>query len=129
MKNDIVYIVDDDDSIRKALKRLLKSAGYHARTFVSAEAFLEFTPDKGKGVLVLDIQLPGMTGFDLQEVLTSKGTIYPIIFITAHDDNQWKERAKKRGAVDYLRKPFEEKAFLGAIRNCLQRSHLGKALK
>jgi len=120
MNSDIVYIVDDDDSIRRALKRLLKSAGYHARTFASAEAFFEFTPDKGRGVLVLDIQLPGMTGFDLEEKLTSKGTTYPIIFMTAHENRQWQKRAEEIGAISYLKKPFDENVFLDAIGRCLQ---------
>lgn len=124
MNDNIVYIVDDDNSIRRALKRLLKSAGYHARTFASAEAFLEFTPDKGKGVLVLDIQLPGMTGFDLQEELVSRELVYSIIFITAHDNEKWKQRAEERGAAGYLRKPFEEKALLNIIGNSLKCSHL-----
>ena len=116
---DIVYIVDDDDSIRKSLKRLLKSAGYEAKTFGSAEAFLEFTPDNSIGCLILDIQLPGITGFDLEKKLASKGKTYPIIFITAHDNQKWKQRAEKKGAVDYLRKPFKEQALLNAIGKCL----------
>ena len=117
---DIVYIVDDDDSVRKALKRLLKSAGYQARTFDSAEAFLECIPDKGGGCLVLDINLPGMTGLDLQEMLVSRNVAYLIIFMTAYDNKQWQARAEKRGAVCYLRKPFAEQALLDAIDKCRQ---------
>jgi FixJ family two-component response regulator len=117
---DIVYIVDDDDSVRKALKRLLKSAGYQARTFKSAEAFLEFIPDKGGGCLVLDINLPGMTGLDLQEMLVSRDVAYRIIFMTAYDNKQWQARGEKRGAVGYLRKPFAEQALLDAIGKCRQ---------
>jgi FixJ family two-component response regulator len=117
---DIVYIVDDDDSIRRALKRLLKSAGYQTLTFESAEAFLEFIPDKGGGCLVLDIQLPGMTGFDLQEMLVSRSVTYRIIFMTAYDDKQYQERAEKRDAVAFLRKPFGEQALLDAIGKCRQ---------
>jgi FixJ family two-component response regulator len=122
---DIVYIVDDDDSIRRALKRLLSAAGYQARTFESAEAFLELIPDKGGGCLVLDIHLPGMTGFDLQEMLVSRGMAYRIIFMTAYDNKRWQERAEKRGAVGYLRKPFGEQALLKAIGKCLQMKKLG----
>ena len=81
-----VYVVDDDDSIRRALKRLLRSVGYHALTFASAEEFLEFAPEPGEGCIVLDIRLSGMTGFDLQEKLASRGPKYPVIFMTAHDN-------------------------------------------
>ena len=111
-----VYVVDDDESIRRALKRLLRSVGYHALTFASAEEFLEFTPEPGEGCLVLDIHLPGMTGLDLQEKLASRGTDYPVIIMTAYDNPQWQERAKRAGAVAYLRKPFHEQSLLDAIR-------------
>jgi len=110
-----VYVVDDDESIRKALKRLLRSMGYHAVAFESAEDFMEATSCRGEGCLVLDIRLPGMTGLDLQEKLASSGVKYPVIFMTAHDNPQWQERAKKAGAVAYLRKPFDEQSLLGAI--------------
>ncbi len=110
-----VYVVDDDESIRRALKRLLRSMGYHAVAFESAEDFMEATSCLGEGCLVLDIRLPGMTGLDLQEKLTSSGAKYPVIFMTAHDNPQWQERAKKAGAVAYLRKPFDEQSLLGAI--------------
>ena len=114
-KSVTVYVVDDDESIRRALKRLLRSAGYHAVTFDSAEEFIESASYGGKGCLVLDIRLPGMTGLDLQDRLASSGAKYPVIFMTAHDNPQWQERAKKAGAVAYLRKPFEEQSLLDAI--------------
>jgi FixJ family two-component response regulator len=110
-----VYVIDDDESIRRALKRLLRSMGYHAVTFESAEDFMEATSCRGEGCLVLDIRLPGMTGLDLQEKLASSGAKYPVIFMTAHDNTQWQERAKKAGAVAYLRKPFDEQSLLNAI--------------
>jgi len=110
-----VYVVDDDESIRRALKRLLKSADYHALTFKSAEDFIDHAPKGDLGCLVLDILLPGMTGLELQESLASRGTGYPVIFMTAHDNPQWQERAKKAGALAYLRKPFDEHALLEAI--------------
>jgi FixJ family two-component response regulator len=111
-----VYIVDDDESVRKALKRLLRSAGYQAQTFESAEDFLESTSGAGEGCLVLDIRLPGMTGIDLQEKLASSGGRYFIILMTAHENPDWRERAKKAGALAYLKKPFSEEALLDAIR-------------
>jgi FixJ family two-component response regulator len=109
-----VYVVDDDESIRRALKRLLRSFGYHAVTFESAEEFLD-SSSLGDGCLILDIRLPGMTGLDLQEKLSSSGAKYAIIFMTAHDNPQWQERAKKAGAIAYLRKPFDEQLLLNAI--------------
>jgi FixJ family two-component response regulator len=110
-----VYIVDDDESIRKALKRLLKAAGYDALTFASAEDFLDSTSGRGGGCLVLDIRLPGITGLDLQEKLASEGGKYAVIFMTAHDNPKWQERARKAGAVAYLKKPFNEHSLLDAI--------------
>jgi FixJ family two-component response regulator len=110
-----VYVVDDDESIRRALKRLLRSAGYHAVTFNSAEDFMETTSGRGEGCLVLDTCLPGMTGPDLQAKLAALGEKYPVIFMTAHDNPQWREVAKKAGAVAYLREPFDEESLLNAI--------------
>lgn len=110
-----VYIVDDDESIRTALKRLLRAAGYQAQTFASAEDFLDFTSGRGEGCLILDIRLPGITGLELQEKLASGGAKYQIIYITAHDNPQWQERARKAGAVAYLKKPFNEHSLLDAI--------------
>ena len=110
-----VYVVDDDPSIRKALERLLRSVGYHALTFESAEEFLDSTAAPGKGCLVLDICLPGISGLELHEKLASEGAKYSAIFMTAHDNPQWQERAKKTGAVAYLNKPFPEQTLLDAI--------------
>lgn len=111
-----VYVVDDDDSIRRALKRLLRSVGYDALTFESAEEFLEFAPKQSEGCIVLDIRLPKMTGLELQESLKSRGSTYPVIFMTAHDNPRWQERAEKAGVVAYLKKPFHEQSLLDAIR-------------
>jgi FixJ family two-component response regulator len=111
-----VYVVDDDESIRRALKRLLRSFGYHALTFESAEDFLDFTSGKDEGCIILDIHLPGMTGLDLQEKLASRCTEYSVIIMTAHDNPQWRERAEKVGVVAYLKKPFGEQSLLDAIR-------------
>lgn len=110
-----VYVVDDDESIRRALKRLLRSMGYHSVTFDSAEELMEKTSSLSRGCLVLDIRLPGMTGLDLQEKLASSGVKVPVIFMTAHDNPQWRERAKKAGAIAYLKKPFDEQSLIGAI--------------
>jgi FixJ family two-component response regulator len=110
-----VYVVDDDESIRRALKRLLKSVGYDALTFESAEDFLDSASRLSEGCLVLDIRLPGMTGLELQEKLASLGAKYPVIIMTAHENPQWRERAEKAGAIAYLRKPFGDQSLLDAI--------------
>lgn len=110
-----VYVVDDDASIRRALERLLRSAGYYALTFASGEEFLQSTVAPGKGCLILDIRLPGMTGLELQEELASRGAMNPVIFMTAHDNPQWQEKAYKVGAIAYLRKPFREQSLLDAV--------------
>jgi FixJ family two-component response regulator len=118
--NDIVYIVDDDDSICRALRRLLKSAGYHALVFTTAEAFLDQISDNSGGCLVLDIQLPGMSGFELQEALIARGLTYRIIFVTAHDNKRWEARAEKKKSAGYLKKPFDEQAILDAVDECFR---------
>jgi FixJ family two-component response regulator len=116
-----IYVIDDDESIRRALQRLLRSAGYHTVAFASAEDFMDYAPESEQGCLVLDILLPGMTGLDLQENLATKGaTSYPVIFITAHDNPQWQARAKKKGALAYLQKPFSEQTLLDAVGHCRQ---------
>ena len=114
-KSFTVYVVEDDESIRRAIGRQLRSVGYHALTFGSAEEFLESTIGTGEGCLVLDIRLPGMTGLELQEKLVSRGAKYSVIFMTAHDNPQWQERAKKAGASAYLKKPFGDQSLLDAI--------------
>ena len=110
-----VYIVDDDESLRKALQRLLKSAGHQALTFASAEEFLDAASYSGQGCIILDIRLPGISGLELQKRLAAQGANYSVIFITAHDNPQWLERAQQAGVVAYLRKPFNEKSLLEAI--------------
>lgn len=110
-----VYVVEDDESIRRAIGRQLRSVDFHVVTFESAEEFLDSTSGMGEGCLVLDIRLPGMTGLDLQEKLVSSGAKYSVIFMTAHDNPQWQERAKKAGALAYLKKPFGDQSLLDTI--------------
>ena len=111
----LVAIVDDDPSVCRALHRLLSSARIEAATFPSAAAFLASGRLADAACLVLDIHLGGMTGFELQEHLAAGGSRLPIIFITAHDDLPTRERARRSGAVTYLRKPFDDAALLEAI--------------
>jgi FixJ family two-component response regulator len=114
-KNFTVFVVDDDDSVRKALDRLLKASGYRVKTFESAETFLASDRSRTSGCIVLDIKLPGMSGLNLAETLASFKTRYPVIFITAHDTPQWQERAARMGAIAYLQKPFDQQLLLDAV--------------
>jgi len=111
----IVYVVDDDPSVRKALERLLRSAGHEANTFASALKFLDFRHPDVPGCLVLDIKMPKVSGLELQDRLTDKGISFPIIFITGHGTVPASVRALKAGAMDFLQKPFEDRDLLDAI--------------
>ena len=110
-----VFVVDDDDSVRKALKRLLTANGYQVMTFASAEDFLLAGGARAEGCIVLDIRLPGMSGLDLFEKLASSGAKYPVIFITAQDNPQWQRMAAEMDAIAYLRKPFDQQSLLNAL--------------
>ena len=111
----IVYVVDDDDSVRTSLKLLIESSGYRVVTFKSAEEFLDSSFEKGPCCLILDIHLPGMSGFNLQGHLVKSQTRIPVIFITGHDRNRMEDEAMRLGAIAYLRKPFDEQSLLDAI--------------
>ncbi len=111
----LVSIVDDDLSVRRALRRLIAAAGFSVETFASGREFLDSDPLGRTGCIVLDIHHGGLSGFDVQERLKAMGGQVPIIFITAHDDEATHERVRGSGAAGYLRKPFEERALLDAI--------------
>jgi len=111
----LISIVDDDLSVRRALRRLVQSAGYIVETFASACEFLASMPSDRTACLVLDIHLGGMSGFELQRRLAADRAAIPIIFITAHDDTATRERVRQSGGAAYLRKPFDKRALLDAI--------------
>jgi FixJ family two-component response regulator len=111
----LISIVDDDLSVRRALRRLVRSAGYTVETFASAREFLDSLPSGRTACLVLDIHLEGMSGFELQERMAADPAPIPVIFITAQDDSATRERARQTGASAYLRKPFDEQVLLAAI--------------
>jgi len=117
----MVGVVDDDLSLRRALRRLLGSAGFGVTTFASAEEFLGSPERGGIACLVLDVHLGGESGLELQERLAAAGSRVPVLFITARDDAGTRERARRAGAADYLCKPFDEARFLDAIRRALER--------
>ncbi len=120
--NPVVFIVDDDASVSKGLGRLLKSAGYIVENFGSALEFLEAGPRyEGPACLVLDMEMPGMTGADLQQTLQQKEYALPIIFITGHGDIPMGVKAMKNGAVDFLTKPFDENDLLNAVEEALRK--------
>jgi FixJ family two-component response regulator len=111
----VISVVDDDLSVRRALRRLIQSEGYAVETHASAHDFLSSTPSGRVDCLVLDIHLDGMNGFELQERLASDQISIPIIFITAHDDPATRERIRESGAAGFLSKPFNPQALLDAI--------------
>jgi FixJ family two-component response regulator len=117
-----VFLVDDNPSVRKALTRLIKSAGYSAQAFASARDFLDHAVNDGPACLVLDIRMPGLSGIDLQRELNTAKTILPIIFITGHGDVPTTVRAMKDGAVDFLSKPVKDTDLLKAIDQALERA-------
>jgi len=110
-----VYVVEDDTSLRNAVRRLLKCAQYRVLAFASAEEFSRSDYKNNPGCLLLDIRLPGISGFELQEQLLASGVQMPVIFITGQDRAGMEERAMRLGASAYLRKPVDEETLLGAI--------------
>jgi len=119
-----VFIVDDDASVRRALTRLIKSAGYPVQAFASARDFLEYwrANDQNPACLVLDVRMPGLSGLDLQHELQAANTLLPIIFVTGHGDIPMSVKAMKEGAVDFLPKPIRDKDLLKAIKLALARA-------
>jgi RNA polymerase sigma factor (sigma-70 family) len=122
MPDGVVYVVDDDASVRWALARLIASAGLEVETFPSAKAFLDHTPHDRPGCLVLDMRLPGESGLDLQAALGDTRHRLPIIFVTGHGTVPASVRAMKEGALDFLQKPVDERELLDGIHRALHRS-------
>jgi len=119
----VVFVVDDDDSVRKALSSLVRSVGLRVETFASAQDFLRHPRPEGPGCLVADVRLPGLSGLDLQRELADVGQDIPIIFITGHGDIPMTVRAMKAGAAEFLPKPFRDQDLLDAIAQALERDH------
>jgi FixJ family two-component response regulator len=117
-----VFVVDDDTSVRTALKRLIKSLGFKVKTFDSAQAFLKNGPHDGPACLVLDVRMPGMSGIELQKQLTNTGLGMPIIFITGHGNIPMSVNAMKAGAVDFIEKPFEDQKLIDAINMAIKKN-------
>lgn len=119
--NCIVFVVDDDDSVRKGLGRLLRAAGFQVETFASAEAYLGRPPHEGVACLLLDVQMPGVTGLELQARMNKRSDDIPIVFLSGHSDVPMSVQAMKNGATDFLTKPVDEAALLAAVQQSLLR--------
>jgi len=115
----VIHVVDDDDSLRSALQRLLTAAGYAVRAFASAGEFLLDPPTDAAGCLVLDLCMPGPSGLELQEALERHGIRLPVIFLTGHGDLPSGVRAMKAGAVDFITKPVNDQALVEAIQRAI----------
>ena len=122
-----VFIVDDDASVRKSLSRLLDSLGFATEAFASADEFLKRERYEGIGCIILDVRMPGLSGMDLQEELNRADYTLPIIFITGHGDIPMSVKAMKKGAVDFLPKPFDEKELRDALNRAIERDRAAKA--
>jgi FixJ family two-component response regulator len=118
----IVFVVDDDISVRESLESLIKFAGWQPETFASAGEFLARPRTATPNCLVLDISLPDLNGLELQKLIASERTDMPIIFITGHGDVPMTVQAMKGGAVEFLTKPFDDEVLLNAIRHAIKRS-------
>ena len=116
----LVAIVDDDEEMRCALEELMAVVGLTARTFASAEAFLESGDRLRTGCLIADIRMPGMSGLDLQAALNAADCRIPTIFVTAHADEHIRLRALRGGALDLLAKPFDDVALVASVRAALE---------
>ena len=118
----IVFVVDDDISVRESLELLIKFAGWQPETFASARDFLERPRSTTPSCLVLDVSLPDLNGLELQKLIGSERVDMPIIFITGHGDVPMTVQAMKAGAVEFLTKPFDDEVLLSAIRHAIKRS-------
>jgi len=124
---DMVFVIDDDESIREALKSLIRSVGLSVETFASAQEFLQSPRPDVPSCLILDVRMPGLSGLDLQRDLTEANIHIPIIFITGHGDIPMSVRAMKAGAVEFLTKPFRDQDLLDAIQQALERDRRARS--
>jgi FixJ family two-component response regulator len=120
----VVFVVDDDVSVRESLELLIRHLGWRAETFESAQAFLAHPIERGPSCLILDVRLPGLNGLELQERIADERADMPIIFITGHGEVSITVRAMKAGAAEFLEKPFADDVLVHALRQALERSRL-----
>jgi FixJ family two-component response regulator len=124
----VIFVIDDDASVRRGLSLLLRSAGYKVVTFVSAGEFLSKASPDCIGCIILDVRMRGMTGLELQEHLSRNRHRMPIIFITGHGDIPMSVQAMKKGAVDFLTKPFDDAQLLSLVENAVERCRREKTI-
>ncbi|HEY7785499.1 MAG TPA: response regulator transcription factor [Pyrinomonadaceae bacterium] len=122
----LVFVIDDDASMREAISRLLHAIGLTVRTFGSAREFLQYRLPDIPACLVLDVRLPGLSGLDLQREMVERGIHVPVIFVTGHGDIPMSVQAMKAGAVEFLTKPFRDQDLLDAVRLGIQRDRKGR---
>jgi FixJ family two-component response regulator len=127
MSDAMVFVIDDDESIRESLRSLLRSVGLGVETFASAHEFLQSTRPDVPACLILDVRMPGLSGLDLQRELAEANIHIPIIFITGHGDIPMSVRAMKAGAVEFLTKPFRDQDLLDAIQQALERDRRARS--
>jgi two-component system, LuxR family, response regulator FixJ len=119
MADPVIHVIDDDEAMRDSLEYLLEAASLNVRTYASADDFLATVADLAPGCVVTDVRMPGMSGLDLVRALAERQLPLPVVVITAHGDVAMAVEAMRAGAVDFLEKPFEDQALLGAIRFAL----------
>ena len=122
----VVFVVDDDPSVRSSLKFLLSTVGLQVESFDSADTFLEKKPPDAPSCLVLDVRLPGLSGLDFQRELAARNIRIPIVFLTGHGDIPMSVRALKAGAVEFLTKPFRDQDLLDAVRIALEQDRVSR---
>lgn len=120
----IIYIVDDDESVLRAMKRLILSMNMDVESFASGREFLDSDYRDQNACLIVDVKIPGMSGMELQQKLVDKGSKLPVIFITAFDTEETRDQAKKAGAAGYFQKPVDDQALLDSIQWALSRQPL-----
>jgi len=118
----LVFVIDDDESVRKSLKRLLRSADYNSELFGCASDYLARSPHSGPSCVIVDVRMPGLSGMDFQEALIQRRREEQLIFISGHGDIPMCARVMKNGAVDFLPKPFKSRELLGCVERALDRS-------
>jgi FixJ family two-component response regulator len=124
-----IFVVDDDAAVRRSLTRLLRSAGWNAEAFASADDFLERAPITGPGCVLLDLNMPGMTGLELQARMSEAGIPLPVVFLTGKGDIPMSVNAMKHGAVDFLVKPVEENVLFQALEQAIRRQAAEAAIR
>lgn len=129
MSRPLIHVVDDDDSLRTALLRLLNATGYETRGYASTGEFLLHPPPDRPGCVLLDLRLPGPSGLELQDSLSRQGVALPVVFLTGHPDVASTVRAMKAGAVDFLTKPVEREVLFEAVERALERDGRQRATR